>query len=92
MGALLTGPMVATYKEVNDVVLKDLKYPENLASMGLISSCWNFGYSLSNVVGPSVFGSIGSQFGFYGAMHLHSACLIVLVIISMIYYNKNKRT
>ena len=91
MGSFLTGPMVSTYQEVNDVVMKDLKYPDNLATMGLISSCWNFGYALSNVIGPSVFGAIGSYFGFYGAMHLHSGCLVVLVVSSLFFYNKNRR-
>jgi len=91
IGAVLTGPAVATYQEINEVVMKDLKMEDNLATMGLISSCWNFGYSMSNVVGPLFFGFIGSYVGFVTAMHVHALCLVVLIAGTGVYHKTNPR-
>ena len=35
IGAVLTGPAVSTYQEINEVVMKDLKMDDNLATVGL---------------------------------------------------------
>ena len=91
IGAVLTGPAVATYQEINDVVMKDLKMEDNLATMGLISCCWNFGYSMSMLVGPLCFGLIGSYLGFVTAMHVQALCLVVLIAGTGVYYKMHPR-
>ena len=91
-GAILGAPVIASYQEMNDVAMIDMELEPNMANRGLVSTCWNIGYSLSNVLGPSVFGFIGAKTNsFYWPMRIYGICLAVLTVPMLIYYKKNPR-
>merc|ERR1712178_192227 len=70
----------------------DMGLEPNMANRGLVSTCWNIGYSLSNVLGPSVFGFIGAKTNsFYWPMRIYGMCLAILTVPMLIYYRKNPR-
>jgi len=91
-GAILGAPVIASYQEMNDVAMVDMGLEANMANRGLVSTCWNIGYSLSNVLGPSVFGFIGAKTGsFYWPMRIYGCCLAVLTVPMLVYYTNNPR-
>lgn len=91
-GAILGAPVIASYQEMNDVAMVDMGLEANMANRGLVSTCWNIGYSLSNVLGPSVFGFIGAKTGsFYWPMRIYGCCLAILTVPMLVYYKNNPR-
>lgn len=86
IGLALAAPVIASYQEMNNVTLQELNYTNTIGNLGLISTCWNLGYSLANIIGPVVFGSLGSNYDFYTSMQLLGWCFLIIVVIKIVYY------
>merc|ERR1719471_1088874 len=94
VGIFLPPCILSTFQEISNTTLHELKLPMTIATNGLVSTCWNLGYSLGNIIGPAATGYVASKLGFYPAMWIYGGSMLFLGLITSLYFSfkscKNK--